>query len=371
MPAPTTTSAFLEMVRKSQLVNPEHFETYLQELLNSGELTEDPSRTGQLCARDGLLTPFQVEQLLQGKWRGFAINKYRVLERLGIGQSSCVYLGEHSLLCRLVALKVLPISVREKPGKVDRLYREHRALQDLCHPNIVRCYDLDRDGGLDYLVLEYIDGATLQEVVERSGPLSLTQAAHYVRQAALALQHLWEEAVMVHGDVSPENIMVSREGIVRLIDFGLVHFLEEDMPLSGVDDVVSNCDRVSPEFARDYPDIDCRSDIYSLGCTLYFLLSGNPPFPESTTAQKLLWHQSREPQAIVSYRSDIPDPLNDVLGKMMAKDRDQRYQTAGEVVAALSPWTDKPLEPPSETEIPPLCPALRIRGKQPHVRSEH
>src|SRR5207302_1939132 len=138
------------------------------------------------------LTCFQAEQLLQGRWRGFTLGKYRILERLGAGGMSSVYLGEHLLMRRRVAIKVLPVALAEDPWFVQQFYREAQAIGALDHPHVVRAHDVDRERELHFLVLEYVDGANLQQIVSKQGPLAISRAAHYIGQAALGLAHIHE-----------------------------------------------------------------------------------------------------------------------------------------------------------------------------------
>src|SRR5581483_10286116 len=170
------------------------------------------SKMAGLLVSAGLLTHFQAEQLMQGKWRRFTIGKYKVLERLGAGGMGSVFLCEHKLMRRRVAVKVLPTA---------------RAVAALDHPNIVHAYDIDQDEQLHFLVMEYVDGTSLQDLVKKSGPLDVTRACHYIRQSALGLEHA-HEAGLVHRDIKPGNILVDRSGAVKLLDMGLARFFNDE-----------------------------------------------------------------------------------------------------------------------------------------------
>src|SRR6185437_8604962 len=178
MPSPTTIDEFLDLVRKSGVVEDKRLTTYLDKLRASQPLPSEPGRLAGLLVRDGILTHFQAEQVLQGKWRRFTIGKYKVLERLGSGGMGSVYLCEHKFMRRRVAVKVLPAAKADDPAALERFYREARAVAALDHPNIVRAYDIDQDEKLHFLVMEHVDGASLQEIVKKSGPLSPIRAAH-------------------------------------------------------------------------------------------------------------------------------------------------------------------------------------------------
>jgi serine/threonine protein kinase len=368
MPAPRTTDEFLDLVQKSGVVDDDRLGTYLAGLRATGALPPEPAKAAVQLVRDGLVTHFQAEQVLQGKWRRFSLGRYKVLERLGWGRFGSIYLCEHGPTRRRVAVKVLPASLADDPPSVERLYREARALAALDHPNIVRAYDIDQDDKLHFLVMEYVDGSSLQQIVEKVGPLDVTRAAHYVRQAALGLQHAHDVAGLVHRDIKPGDILVDRSGIVKVIDMGLCHFFhdEEDVPAARYDGaVLGTPDYIAPERALDPRGVDIRADIYSLGATFYFCLTGRAPFAEGTRAQKLVWHQTREPKPIRRLQSGEPKRQNlaALIERMMAKDPAQRPQTPLELADALAPFTTEPIAPPPEDEMPRLSPAAR--GGQP------
>src|SRR5262245_16876152 len=187
--------------------------------------------------------------------------------------------------------------------------------------------------------MDYVDGANLQEIVGRFGPLSIERAAHYIRQAACGLQHA-HQAGLVHRDVKPANILLERNGNVRLLDLGLARFFNDNAdPLTlQYDDrhVLGTAAYVSPDQALHRHDVDIRADVYSLGATFYFCLTGQPPFASGKVAQKLIWHQVRQPAPVRQVRAEVPDALADVLAKMMAKNPAHRYQSPAEVIAALA-----------------------------------
>jgi serine/threonine protein kinase len=355
MPAPATIDDLLDLIRKSGLVDPNRLDDFLQQA--GPEEPPTPKKLlGQLVSA-GLLTQFHAEQFLLGKWRGFTIGKYKVLERLGFGGTGAVYLCEHLVVKRRVAIKVLPTAKAENPAALGRFYREARAAGVLDHPNLVRAHDIDQEGGLHFLVMDYVDGASLQEVVARSGPLDVLRAADYVRQAALGLQHAYESG-LVHRDVKPANILLDRQGVIRVADLGLARFFHDEKdPLTMKYDeknVLGTADYVSPEQALNSHAVDVRTDVYSLGATFYFLLTGQPPFPGGKAAQKLIWHQVKPPTPVRELRPDVPEGMAAVVAKMLAKKPSDRYQTPAEVVEALAPWTGQPIPLPSEHEMPHL-----------------
>src|SRR5579871_89013 len=304
MPAPTTIDEFLELVRKSGVVEDKRLATYVDKLRAAKMLPSEPGRLAGGLVQDGLLTRFQAEQFLQGKWRRFTIGKYKVLEKLGSGGMGNVFLCEHKLMRRRVAVKVLPTKGKEDTSSLERFYREARAVAALDHPNIVRAYDIDQDEDLHFLVMEHVDGSSLQEIVHRSGPLNPIRSAHYISQAALGLQHAHEVAALVHRDIKPGNIIVDRAGTVKVLDLGLARFFydEDDLLTKKFDEnVLGTADYLAPEQALDSHSVDIRGDIYSLGGTFYFCLTGVPPFAEGNVAQKLIWHQTRQPKPIRAF----------------------------------------------------------------------
>ncbi|MFO0808321.1 MAG: serine/threonine-protein kinase [Gemmataceae bacterium] len=363
MAALTSTDQFLEVLRKSKLVDEKRLDSVLASLPDG--LPEKPKTLAEQLYRQGVLTHFQASQLLQGKWRGYLIagGKYKLLELLGVGGMGCVYLCEHLRMKRLVAIKVLPGEKLDDPTTLERFEREARAVAALDHPNIVRAHDLDSDGKMHFLVMEFVDGTSLQDVVKRFGPMDIVRAAHYVSQCAEGLQHAYETAGLVHRDIKPGNILVDRAGTVKILDMGLARFFRavDVDPLTKryeKDAVLGTADYLAPEQAVNSSEVDIRADIYGLGATFYYLLTGRSPFDEGSVAEKLIWHQMKNPEPVRSLRPEVPVELEAVLNKMMAKKPVHRYQEPAAVVDALRPWTERPIEPPADEEMPRRCPAL-------------
>ncbi len=279
--------------------------------------------------------------------------RYRVLELLGVGGMGVVYRAAHRLMDRVVALKVIHRRLADRPAFVEHFRREVQAIARLEHPNIVTAHDADRAGDVHFLVMEYVEGITLDRLVARDGPLPVARACEVVRQAALGLQHAHERG-LVHRDVKPGNVLVTPAGAVKVLDFGLAQFAAEapaEAP-SGSAPLVGTPDYVAPEQARDPADADARCDVYGLGGTLYFLLTGQPPFPGGTVLQKLLAHQDDTPRPVAELRPDVPPALAALLDRMLAKDPGRRPPTAAAVAEDLLRLT-----PPAP------APALR-RGRR-------
>jgi tRNA A-37 threonylcarbamoyl transferase component Bud32 len=289
--------------------------------------------------------------------------RYQVLEVLGSGGMGAVYKAEHRLMERHVALKVMSPRLLNRPGMVERFEREVKAAARLAHANIVAAYDADRAGDTHFLIMEFVEGVSLAQRVHEDGPMSVKEACDYLYQAACGLAHA-HECGMVHRDIKPHNLMLTSAGQVKILDFGLARFVREtaskdpptvertaqpdhsplttnDSPLTEAGAVMGTVDFIAPEQANDARQADIRADIYSLGCTLYYLLAGHVPFPSGTAQDKLAAHREQKPAALAGLRSDLPSGLTQVIERMMAKDPAQRYQTPVEVARALAPFAGR------------------------------
>src|SRR5262245_48055356 len=319
MPAPVTNDDFLDVVRKSNQVDTDRLHACIDQHREGDTLPPDPKKLAALLVREGLLTNFQAEQFLKGRWRGFTLGGYRILERVGAGGPGTVFLGEHEVMTRRVAVKLLPPSVASEPAILERFRRDAQAAAALDRPNIVRAYDFRQEGSTHLLVMEYVNGPSLEQVVADEGPLSVPVACEYVRQAAIGLQHAHEQNI-IHRDIKPGNLLVDPSGIVKILDMGLARFAPEgqDSLTRQFDDntVMGTADYLSPEQALNLHNVDARADIYSLGATLYALLVGEAPFASGTVTQKLLWHQMRDPTPVDQRREDVPAEVADVVAGM-------------------------------------------------------
>src|ERR1043166_4513548 len=309
MPAPKTANEFLDLLQRSGLVEPEQLSPWVDTLRAAGPtVTEEPATIAGLLVRDGLLTPFQADHLLQGKWRRFTIGGYRILEHLG-GKRTNVYLCQDLSAQRHVAVKVLPTSMSEDSRAV-RFLRESRIVAAFDHPNIIQAYAVGQDDTLFYMVLEYVDGSSLKYITKKKGPMAVVRAAHYVRAAALGLQDAHERGI-VHRNIKPAHIIVDRAGGVKIIGWGLagVAVHEPGGERRGYATIMGTPDFMAPEQGLDFHCVDIRADIYSLGATFYYVLTGKTLFGEGTIAQKILWHQSRQPEPIRELCPDVPEGM--------------------------------------------------------------
>lgn len=340
MPAVATCDDFLAIVRNSGIVDSRRLTDFLDQW-PAGAQPQDPVELANSMVEAGLLTRFQRDQMLQGRHKGFLIaDRYILLEEIGSGGMGAVYLCEHKVMRRRVALKVLPNEFAKDPEYLERFHREARAAAALDHPNIVRAHDADRDGKTHFLVMEYIEGTSLFDLVQKEGPLDYRRAADFMMQAASGLQHA-HEAGLVHRDIKPANLLVDRKGTLKILDMGLAVFFQEQESVTKQYDanaVLGTADYLAPEQALNSHNVDIRADIYSLGLTFYFLLTGKNPYAGGTVAQKLLWHQLREVKPVRELRPEVPAGLAAVLTKMIAKDKGDRYQTPRDLAVALVPW---------------------------------
>ena len=327
----------------------------------------------RILVRERLLTPFQARTLLAGQPLAFFVTeRYKILEHLGRGGMGEVYLVEHLLLRRVVAMKLIapadggPRSGSSGAGAVERFFREARAVATLDHPNVVRVFDMDHTPSGPILVMEYVDGANLQAVVAKSGPLDPARAADAIAQAAAGLGHA-HRAGLVHRDVKPGNLLLDRMGTVKVVDLGLARYRDASMNngLTGTYDdnrLIGTADYQAPEQGLDSGSADARSDVYGLGAALFYLLTGRVPFPEASVMSKLLAHQMKPVPSASDVNRAVPAELAAVASRMMAKRPADRPQTMDEVRAALAPWSGAPLPPPPAFEMPKHPPSAYRLG---------
>ena len=334
--APASAADFLDLVKQCGVLP----EDRLQALPAPDDLPQEATKAAAVLVQKKILTRFQAAQLLAGRHKGFRIGQYVIHDLLGRGGMGTVYLAQHLDLNRKVAIKVLTTAKGDDQRlAIERFLREARAVAALDHPNIVRIFDVTRQNDVPYLVMEFVEGETLQQTLDRERRLPHGIAAEYVAQAAAGLQHAHEKG-FIHRDIKPGNLIRDRAGVVKILDMGLARSADDTDKLTAQFDesaVVGTADFIAPEQAINSPDVDGRADIYSLGATLYTLVVGKTPF-EGTTTQKLMQHQLKEAPPLHTVNMAVPQELSDVVAKMLAKDPRDRYQTAAEVIAALAPW---------------------------------
>ncbi|MBA4029775.1 MAG: hypothetical protein C0478_02515, partial [Planctomyces sp.] len=270
-------------------------------------------------------------------FEGMSIGHFRLLSRLGVGGMGSVFLAEDEILRRQVALKVLSPGQSRDESSVARFRNEARAAATLDDEHIARVFSSGEDRGLYYIAYEYVEGRNLRDLIRQTGKLDPAEAIHYTLQMAAALTHLSAMNV-VHRDIKPSNILITRSGKAKLVDLGLARcqISEESIELTVAGTTLGTFDYISPEQAKDPRTVDIRSDIYSLGCTVYHMLTGEPPYPEGTVLQKLLDHQGRESPDPAAKNSRVSPALSMLVRKMMASDRRKRYASGQELLRDLT-----------------------------------
>jgi serine/threonine protein kinase len=348
-------STFFQLLRRSRLLSDEEVNQ-----LDARVPGEQATAVATVLVAQGKLTQYQAQELLRGNAVGFVLRSYRILERLGRGGTGSVFKAVHTGMRRVVALKIVKPKKAGDEAELHLFQREVRATAQLDHPNIVRVYDADQARGVYFLVTEFVDGPDLERLVRLRGPLPVGLACDLIRQAATGLQYAHDRG-MVHRDIKPANLLVanapgwkssSHPGdalpvtspvpLVKILDFGLARYRQPQGDASTIavrlDNVAGTPDYVSPEQAQNIHAADIRSDLYSLGCTFYFALTGRVPFPGQTAMEKYVKHLTEEPEPLRRLRPDVPAPVAAIVRRLMAKAPAERFQMPAELAAALRPW---------------------------------
>lgn len=350
---------FVQALREFRLLTAAHQARLTPEMLSH---FASPRTLAQYLVSQRWLTPYQAKWTWRGLGQRLVFGHYVLLERLGSGGMGQVFRARHCRLEQQVAIKVIHRRLLADQVNVQRFHREIRAVGLLNHPNIVYAYDAGRIGGAYFLVMEFVEGATLETLVQEYGPLPLDVACSYVRQAALGLQHAHERK-LIHRDIKPANLVVTRarrespRGCKRnplygpawlsaacrlkMLDLGLARWQASSagtttsLELTQVGMILGTLDFVAPEQAQNSRSADSRSDLYSLGCTFYYLLAGDVPFPSKHPVDKLMAHRMDEPRPLEWHRPDLPANIIGIIRRLMAKSPSDRYQTAAELVDEL------------------------------------
>lgn len=330
---PSTRFDFLSALAESELLTPHQFAKADATIPVETESARD---SAERLVESKILTRFQAERLLAGRLDGFTLGQHVIQEQVGKGSVGRVYRATHRAMNRTVAIKILSADVtRTGPARL-AFQREVRAAARLNHPNIIMAYDANEVGERSYLVLEFVNGPTLEAVVRERGPLPWPEACEYVRQVAIGLQHAHERG-MVHRDIKPANLLVTRDSgsplgfVVKIADFGIAKFAPAATATTPGTGLTGTPDFVSPEQAYNPLVADHRADLYSLGCVFHFLLTGHPPFSGGTTPDKIRRHQFEAPAPIHLVRKDVPPPVAELAARLLAKDPNQRPATAAHV----------------------------------------
>lgn len=319
-----------------------------------------PQRLADGLVGAGILTKWQANKLLLGRSKGFYLGSYRLLRPIGKGGMGMVYLGEHHVMKRLMALKILPPEATDSPRRLERFKEEARACAQLDHPNIVRAYDFAEAGGRYYIVMEFVDGIDLHHAVNRDGVMSSADVIDLLRQATSGLEHAHARGI-VHRDIKPANLLLRTDGVLKVSDLGLARVGLAELTSEAHRRLMGTADFVAPEQAINSQQVDASADIYSLGCTAFYLLTGQPPFPASSVKQRLARHQTAEVPDVRSLREDCPESLARLIQRMMAKRPNDRPKSTTELLGQLNrlgagshgkPNAGKhPIRPASDTDL--------------------
>jgi serine/threonine protein kinase len=339
----------LSILHRVRLLSPEQIEEVAQEL---GPVYTDPVDLGAYLVEIDWLTAYQLQLLFDERWDELNVGPYQVLDRVGEGGISEVFKAWDTVKGRVVALKVLHQHLAGKTDVMRQFQRELQLVTRLSHPNVIKTYDAHQLGSFHYFAMEFVEGMDLERFVGQVGPLPVEQAADYARQVAQGLQHA-HQLGLIHRDVKPANLFLLHpplptpaglppgrrgpEPVVKILDWGLARCLREpgsspdlNLSLQDLDTekgmLIGTADYIAPEQASDPTLVDIRADIYSLGCTLFYLLAGRSPFQGSSLMQKLLQHQEEPPPSIRAVRPEVPEELDGIIQKMMAKAPEDRYQ---------------------------------------------
>ncbi len=325
----------LPIIRRSGVLADKLFEDVKAKVL-SGGYPNDSVALAQKLVKERILTDYQVRRFLQNKPHGLTVGKYVIQDRLGSGSMGRVYKAQHTLMGRSVALKVIAPEILANPRVVARFQREMKLVGRLDHPNVVRAFDADQVGNILYIVMEYVAGQSLGQKFRAKGPLDPMALISYAAQAALGLAHAHAQGI-VHRDVKPSNLFLSEDGQVKVLDLGLGVLMESDSASSfatadGI--AVGTIDYMSPEQACG-KDVDGRSDLYSLGCSMHHLLSGKLPFPGDSPIERLGKRINGRTTPIAELVANLPPGLAGVMSRLLANKATDRYQTAQEAAQAL------------------------------------
>ena len=336
MSNPETVEQFIDLLLRSKLVDRESQEASFKIGVHR---TQNVKMFAAGLVDKGLLTPWQARKLLQGKYKGFSLGNYLLLNHLGAPGVSNVYLAKHTLMKRSVAIKILPRNLAANETYLADFQVEAQATAAWDHPNIVRVFDVESEGNVHFLVMEYVPGRNMEEIVSAVGPLPIDVSVEIIAQAALGLHYAHEKS-MIHREVMPTNLLLSESGQIKLLDLGLARPVKtpfSSLTLENQDNILGTIGYLSPEQVPDGTNVDRRADIYGLGCTWFYLLTGKQPYTPKSVAECIAMHHDAPVADPRKHCPEIPGALAKVCCQMMAKTPAQRFDTAGKLVDCLQP----------------------------------
>jgi eukaryotic-like serine/threonine-protein kinase len=365
--------SLLRTILRSGVLSREELQEALRQL--NPDQRQDPETMAQVLVDMGKLTRFQADKLLNGTALGLVLGPFHVMAPIGRGAMGTVYLARDSRSQQLVALKVLsPKKAREEERFLARFRREMEMSHLVAHPHLAWTYDVGVCQGVYYIALEYIPGKSLYRLVTEEGPLAVPRAARLFAEIASALDHAHHQG-LIHRDLKPSNIMITPHDHAKVLDLGLALVQGEAASdrevVGGAGYVVGTMDYIAPEQAENAAKVDPRSDIYSLGCTLYFALTGHPPFPGGTRLDKIQRHQNQEPTPVPQSNPNVHPAFIGLLRRMMAKNPDQRFRSAAELQERLLEWAARdatlPLDQQGDKEYQEAVSALEHAKPPPDL----
>jgi serine/threonine protein kinase len=373
---PPSVERFLKAVLRSALLDRDKLQTALRDL--PLDRREDPEALADHLVKSGKLTRFQARKLVMGMPGGLVLGPFQILAPVGKGGMGTVYLARDTRGEQLLALKVLtPKKAREEPRLLARFRREMEMCQRVAHTHIAWTCDVGVCQGVYYIAMEYIPGKSLYRIVSTEGPLEVGRAARLFGEIASALDHAHHQG-LIHRDLKPSNIQITPNDHAKLLDLGLAMMQGETgfarEVVGGQGYVVGTMDYIAPEQAEDAAGVDPRSDIYALGSTLYFALTGRPPFPGGTTLEKLQRHRSEKPIPIEQHNPKVPAGFCQLVRRMMAKDPGDRFPNAHTLLAELHNWENgepvRPLDMPGDSKFQQAVLALETEEPEPELIEE-
>ncbi|MHC5538397.1 serine/threonine protein kinase [Singulisphaera rosea] len=346
----------LPVIRASGVLTDRQFEDLKSKVLN-GTYPNDPQALAERLVREKVLTEYQTKRFLNNKSNGMVVGRYAILDRLGSGSMGRVYKAHHLMMDRVVALKIIAPEISTNDRVVARFQREMKLVGRLDHPNVVRAYDADQINKILYIVMEFVAGESLSQKF-RKGAIPPLDMINYAAQAALGLAHAHAQGI-VHRDIKPSNLLLTDDSKLKVLDLGLGVLMEADEQTSfatadGI--AVGTIDYMSPEQACGR-DVDGRSDLYSLGCSMYHMMSGKLPFPGDNPIERLGKRINGRPIPISEVMPGLPPSLVQIIDKLLAHKPHERFQNAAEASEALLSLTRPRAKKPSPAPVPPPKPA--------------